>query len=593
MQPQQMSVTIDRLVLDEANARKKYDKDSIVSMKASILADGIIMPLAVRPPVATDSDLGGQVFRVFAGGRRMRAAAELVAEKKLPADFAVPIIVRDADDVGAAGMSLAENIIRHGMEPVDEFRAFKQLADKGLSVEEIALRYGQTERFVNGRLALGALHPTILAALEAEEINLAAACAYTLNPDQKAQISYYKSNKGWSRGNAYQIKVAMRGEALRADSSVAEFIGEERYVQAGGEIRADLFGDDVFWPSTKVIDRLKAERIAEEREKALLDGWQFFETTKEFGEEIHFVRTLAPEPAELSEEEQARMAAINADLDGVDYNSLSADKRASYDRLSQEYDEIEARMSRFTAEQKACSGVVLDVERLEFKYGAIRPKKAASKDGSATPAAAEEKPKRDPLALTQPLKDMIGNTATAALREALANRPHQALALLAAMLDQAGNHTMGIGRPSRIQVQRVNYGDKPERKTREIKAAFLHYEKMLDEELAAALAGLIAESADLSEAWFGKDFTSEERRASTRTSFLTALEADLPKHFDAAAYFASATKPMIDAAMREMTGHAAVKPKKSQMAEEAAGEARARGWLPKPLRLKSYKLTKG
>ena len=589
---QQMTAPFSRLVRDEeANVRKRYDKDSIESMKASILSHGILQPIAVRPPQESDADLGGQLYRIFAGGRRYRAMSELVGEKKIDPDYQVPIIIRDANDTEASEMSLAENIIRRDMDPVDEFQAFKLLADQGKSVEDIALRFGQSERFVRGRLALGNLHPDILAALEREELSLAAACAYTLNPDQERQIDYFNGANQWQRDSVNFIKSAMRGEgAIRADSAMAKFIGEDAYLAAGGVIVDDLFGEDRSWVSPELIEMLRIETYETFKKKALEEGWSFVETTEEFGcLGLYGARYLSPEGNDLTEEESARMDEISDQLEG--YHPMTEEEEDEHDKLEAEYQALEAKASFFTDEQKAKSGILFSFDhgRVDWRAGAFKD------DGtklSSSSSGDDAKPAKDPLALTQPLKDKIGDTATAALKVAVESKPDLALAMLAAMLEQGDSPASGVGRPSRIKLERYDYAMAPASKEVTIKTAFDRYAKMKPAELKKALATLIASTVDLSERWFNKDYTTEEKREKVRLEFINAFEADPVKHFDPEEYFSSCTKPAIDDAMKEMTGFSATKPKKADMAKEAAEAARETGWIPKPLRPKGYKIKK-
>ena len=64
-----------------------------------------------------------------AGERRRTSLKLLLKEKKIPANFAVPCIVRPEDE--AVELSLAENIIRVAMHPIDQFAAFAALIDDG------------------------------------------------------------------------------------------------------------------------------------------------------------------------------------------------------------------------------------------------------------------------------------------------------------------------------------------------------------------------------------------------------------------------------------------------------------------------------
>ncbi|MBN9235137.1 MULTISPECIES: ParB/RepB/Spo0J family partition protein [Phyllobacteriaceae] len=593
MQSEQPKVPFDRLIRDDAaNVRKKHSREAIVEMKASILAHDIIQPIAVRPPVTGDADLGGQLYRIFAGGRRWIALGELVQEGKLPSDHPVPITIRDTDDATATELSLAENLIREQMTPADEFRAFLKLVEGGKSVEDVALHFGQTDRYVKGRLALARLHPEILAAFEDGKVNFGAACAYTTNPDQDAQIKHFNDAGNYNRGESWAIKNAMRHTAVEATSALASFIGVDAYQAAGGIVHEDLFGEDSMWISTDLIPGLKAEAIEKLRAEALAEGWAFFATTEELGiNDAYAVRAVSPAGIELTNEETARMDAIADELEGAMEDDPEVEK------LNAEYDSLEAKANCFSAEQVAATGIVFDAETLRIRRGCLKPGAKLNADGEADdgdePLAAAAKATKDPLALTQPLKDKIGETSTAALKVAVQANPHMALALIASMLEHQDEHCMGIGRPTRLQVQRVDvygYGSRSDSKSRGIHKAFEYLSKKTGDELLAHVAGLFAMTIDLTEKWFQKDYTNDGIRERVRSEFMTAFAADPVAAFDAEAWFAACTKPMIDAAMKEMTGNPSSKAKKADMAREAADKAKETGWLPAALRIKGYAL---
>ena len=64
----------------------------------------------------------------------------------------MPCIVKE--DGIAEEDSLAENTQREALHPVDQFRAFKTLIDKGLSEEEIAARFFVARRWSSSACAL-------------------------------------------------------------------------------------------------------------------------------------------------------------------------------------------------------------------------------------------------------------------------------------------------------------------------------------------------------------------------------------------------------------------------------------------------------
>jgi ParB family chromosome partitioning protein len=79
------------------------------------------------------------MFEVPAGGRRYRALQLLVKQKRLAKTAPVPCVVRDPSVGNSAEEdSLAENVHRAPLHPLDQFRAFQGLRQKGQSEEEIA-----------------------------------------------------------------------------------------------------------------------------------------------------------------------------------------------------------------------------------------------------------------------------------------------------------------------------------------------------------------------------------------------------------------------------------------------------------------------
>lgn len=71
-----------------------------------------------------DADETG-TYEVPAGGRRFRALELLVTQKKLAKTAPVPCVVREAGSaILAEDDSLAENVQRVPLHPLDQFRAF-------------------------------------------------------------------------------------------------------------------------------------------------------------------------------------------------------------------------------------------------------------------------------------------------------------------------------------------------------------------------------------------------------------------------------------------------------------------------------------
>jgi ParB family chromosome partitioning protein len=100
------------------------------------------------------------MYEVPAGGRRYRALELLVKQKRLSRTTPIPCIVRTGGI--AEEDSLAENVQRAPLHPLDQFRAFLALREKGQSEEEIAAAFFVSAHIVRQRLKLAAVSPTLL-----------------------------------------------------------------------------------------------------------------------------------------------------------------------------------------------------------------------------------------------------------------------------------------------------------------------------------------------------------------------------------------------------------------------------------------------
>lgn len=105
--------------------RTHFDESALEELAASIRARGIIQPIIVRPQSE------GR-FQLVAGERRWRAAQKAQLHK-------IPAIVRTLDDREVTALALIENLQREDLNPVEEARAYRRLADlEGMTQAEIA-----------------------------------------------------------------------------------------------------------------------------------------------------------------------------------------------------------------------------------------------------------------------------------------------------------------------------------------------------------------------------------------------------------------------------------------------------------------------
>ena len=155
-------IPFNKLVLSQSNVRRLQAGVSVEELAEDIGRRGLLQSLNVRPVVDAEGAETGQ-FEIPAGGRRYRALECLVRQKRLSKTALIPCIVRDPGvEVSAEEDSLAENVQRVALHPLDQFRAFKTLRDKGAGEEEIAARFFVAPAVVKQRLRLAAVSEKLL-----------------------------------------------------------------------------------------------------------------------------------------------------------------------------------------------------------------------------------------------------------------------------------------------------------------------------------------------------------------------------------------------------------------------------------------------
>ena len=105
--------------------RSHFDEAALGELAESIRARGVIQPIIVRPR-------GGGRYELVAGERRWRAAQRAQLHE-------IPAIVRELEDREVMALALIENLQREDLNPVEEARAYRRLADEeGMTQAEIA-----------------------------------------------------------------------------------------------------------------------------------------------------------------------------------------------------------------------------------------------------------------------------------------------------------------------------------------------------------------------------------------------------------------------------------------------------------------------
>ncbi|WP_164893512.1 ParB/RepB/Spo0J family partition protein, partial [Mesorhizobium sp. M7A.T.Ca.US.000.02.1.1] len=193
------------------------------------------------------------------------------------------VIVISAEDATAA--SLAENVQRENMNPVDELNAFKQLVDEGFTIDRVADTFGVTPLVVQRRLKLVAAAPELLELHGAGEISTDQMIALCATDDHEVQVKVWETHGGntWNGpAKPADLRRAILTREVEADRDhrVAFIGGVAAYEAAGGEVRRDLFSTDgqaAILTDPELLDKLVADKLEATKENLLAEGWGWVE----------------------------------------------------------------------------------------------------------------------------------------------------------------------------------------------------------------------------------------------------------------------------------------------------------------------------
>ncbi len=177
-------IPFDKLVLSQSNVRRVKCGVSIGELADDIVRRTLLQSLNVRPVLDADGQDTGK-FEVPAGGRRFRALELLVKTKRMAKTQPVPCVVREGGS--AEEDSLAENVMREALHPLDQFRAFKALREQGTSEEEIAARFFVTPSIVKQRLRLASVSEALLDIYADDGMTLDQLMAFSVSSDHARQ----------------------------------------------------------------------------------------------------------------------------------------------------------------------------------------------------------------------------------------------------------------------------------------------------------------------------------------------------------------------------------------------------------------------
>ncbi|MGB8841417.1 MAG: ParB/RepB/Spo0J family partition protein [Aliidongia sp.] len=340
-------VPLSKLVASAKNVRRTRVEAGIEELAASIAAHGLLQSLSVRPVLDAEGTETGR-FSVTGGARRLAALKLLAKRKRLAKSYAVPCLIHDGDE---EEVSLAENVVRENLHPADQFEAFKRLADeRGAGVEEIAARFGVTPQIVRQRLRLGAVSPKLMQIYRDGGLTLDQLTAFAISEDHDRQEQVYH-RLSWNK-EPQIIRRLMTESHIRAGDRRAVFVGADAYAEAGGTILRDLFAEDGggYFEDGALLDRLALEKLETVAAEIRAEGWKWVLACLDYPH-AHGLARYYPQPAELPPEDQERLDAAQAELDGLNEHHDGAEELP--EEAESRFGELETEIARLSERQVA------------------------------------------------------------------------------------------------------------------------------------------------------------------------------------------------------------------------------------------------
>ena len=632
-------IPFNKLVLSQQNVRKIKAGVSIEDLAEDIAHRGLLTSLNVRPELDGDGNETG-IYRIPAGGRRYRALERLVAQKRLAKTAGVPCIVSKGETLEVED-SLAENVQRVSLHPLDQFRAFQTLREQELGEEEIAARFFVSVATVKQRLRLASVSPRLLDLYAEDEMMLEQIMAFSITNDHVRQEQVWDTVSRSHSREPYYIRRLLTETAIRASDRRAVYVGIEAYEAAGGVTMRDLFDQDHggWLQDPALLEQLVMEKLkAAAEEIKTTEGWKWVEAAFDFPYgHTSGLRRFYGEQAEMTETDLARYDATRAEYDKLDaeYAEASEYSEATEQKLEElgsELDRLNDRPYVFDPQEVARGGLFVSLGasgELKIERGFVRPEDEP-KDGTdpsadaghdrddhgsdlpVTAGAGGEGTQPDDEDETiKPLPDRLVLDLTAArtiaLRNALANNPVVAFvavlhafvlktfyvygsdSCLEVTLQSARfSQTPGLGDTvwaKEIEQRHEGWGQDLPKDPNDLWDFLITLDEVSRQALFAHCASLSVNA--VIEPWNKRNRAIAHAEQLARSISFDMVEAGWTPTADN--YLGRVTKARILQAVREAKGEQSAELighlKKTDMAREAERLMTGSVWLPEPLRM--------
>jgi ParB family chromosome partitioning protein len=173
--PPAQETPIELLRRNPDQPRRQFSEEELEELAASIREKGVLQPILVRPAPGAPGE-----FQIVAGERRWRAAQRAGLH-------AVPVLVRDFDDLDVLEIGIVENVQRTDLNALEEAQGYKALMDRfGRTQDAVAQVVGKSRSHVANSLRLLNLPEVVREHLAAGRLSAGHARAIANAPDPAA-----------------------------------------------------------------------------------------------------------------------------------------------------------------------------------------------------------------------------------------------------------------------------------------------------------------------------------------------------------------------------------------------------------------------
>ena len=230
------TLLISELQPGKYQPRSIMQEEALLALSQSILKQGVMQPIIVRP-------VGNNQYEIIAGERRWRAA-------KLANLNEVPVIIKNIPDESALAMALIENIQRENLNPLEEAVGIKRLIDEfNMTHEEAADAVGKSrvtvsnllrlltltkpvqDRLLNGKIDMG--HARALIGLEgSQQIMLCEEIIQKNLSVREVETLVKNLQNGYKTGASPSSSKKTNADVRQLEESLAEALGASVTIDA-------------------------------------------------------------------------------------------------------------------------------------------------------------------------------------------------------------------------------------------------------------------------------------------------------------------------------------------------------------------------